>query len=141
MSNANNLDWGYSVNRHMDAARKLVASGVDVGELINGKIKGLNAARETGAKDFMARQDVLDEVRALIGAGMEAGIAELDSAPIASTLLDVVMQAEHLRATDPVHDEFSHQLKLANLCEALTGAVAFLLAKHLVGSAAKEPSQ
>ena len=141
MSDAMKLDWGHSVNHLMDAARNTASNADRVDLMITDKLKALDANREdSGLKELTARRDSVNEVRSLIAAEMEKVLATLSDVPIASVLLELILKVEQLRAADPVHDKFVHQLRLASAVDELASAVAFLLGKLLVETT-KEPAQ
>jgi len=136
------IDWGYSVNRLMEAARRSVAKAEadpckwELGELIKAKLLAADEGHKLGGiKGIGIVQDSRNEARALIAAAIERHLAEItDEQPdehLTWTILETALAAEDLRMRDAVDDQFRHQLQLETMCHALTSAVLFLLCKQI----------
>jgi hypothetical protein len=135
MTQIERLDWGYSVNPLVDAARRELAGASYPADPIKAKLEMLAAQRaanrDGGVEEIMSNRRLLDEARALIAASIESALPDIAKVSLTSSILDIALASEQLRATSPVDDAFVHQLKIANVCEALASAVVFLLAKQL----------
>jgi hypothetical protein len=138
MTQIDKLDWGYSVTPLVDAAHRELAGASYPADPIKAKLEMLAAQRAAnrggGVEEIMSNRRLLDEARALIAASIENALPDIAKASLTSSILDIALASEQLRATSAVDDQFVHQLKIANVCEALASAVVFLLAKQLVAT-------
>lgn len=132
------INWGYSVERFMGAARQTVANGTDVMDLVTAKLKAANAAcRINGVEGVRLVQDSRNEARALIAAAIEKDTSDARvyggaNESAAHVILDTILGEEDLRLENAVDDTFGHQLALETMCHVLAGAVMFLLGKQLL---------
>jgi hypothetical protein len=132
MTDEKTIDWGYSVNRLMEAARRSVANVADVRKLIEAKLDAADAGHKiNGVEGIRIVQDNRREARALIAAEIEKQLPEITDEDLSWIILETALKSEDLRRTRASDDPFRHQLKLETMCEELTGAVLFLLCRQL----------
>jgi hypothetical protein len=132
MTEAQAVDWGYSINRLMDEARRSVADGSDLGELIKAKLVAADEGHKIGGvKGISIVQDSRNEARALFAAAIEKGLPDTSEEALQHIILETALAAEDLRMKDAVANAFRHQLQLETMCQTLTSAVLYLLCKQL----------
>lgn len=137
---APNIDWGYSVNLLMEAARLSVAKAeadpckLELGELIKAKLLAAEEGHKIGdAKGIHIFQERRDEARALIAGLIEQQLTAISESDehLPRLILETVLAVEDLEVKDAVKDKFRHQLELEATCRALAAAVIFLLCDRL----------